>query len=487
MKKTTIWSLAIIGFILSIFFLSYRLTQTPNGLTIDEASIGYNAVLLSKNLHDESGRFLPFFPLTINGHDWKQPITAYSTAIVFKIFGPSLENLRLVSVIVGLVSLFLVVYLGYQLLGVGGSFLSGLLFITTPMVLMHSHLAQENIMPVPFTMLWLISLFLFSKKNNSWFLFISGISLGLGLYSYKGMRAIIPVWTIITVIYIFLTNIKKLNKDEILVSFKYCLYFILGIFPFLAIIPWLNTHYAGAVFESSALQPKSFYTFIYPYLSSFDLSALFIKGDSTPWHSTGIYGVFLLSTLPLFLAGLVKATQKNKFWVFLLITFLVTPLLFGQVGSVYRFSRLLVFVPFFVLFSSLGLITIYQSKIGKFILPILSLLFIINFVDFTRYYWFQYPSVEQANFLTNTEDSYKKLAKIAKEKNLKPFVYVDNFNAEGEVGKFYEAAFFPNDLGRWKPGDKLPEGSVVMTLLQSQPNLNQIAEPVDNYYFLSNI
>ena len=487
MNKKIFLVIAAIGIIVSGFLFSFRLTQTPSGLTIDEASIGYNAVLLSRNLHDESGRFLPFFPLTINGHDWKQPITVYSTAIIFKIFGPSLTNLKLVSVVAGLVSLVLVVFLSTHLLGYTGGLVSGLLFISAPIVVMHTHLAQENIMPIPFTLFWLTGLYLFPKKNNYWFLILSGVSLGLGLYSYKGMRAIVPVWAILTVIYLFLSATKKIDKKSLSVSIKNCLFFALGISPFLLIIPWLNTHYAGAVFESSNLEIKTFYTFLYPYLPSFDVSALFIKGDSTPWHSTGMHGVFLLSTLPLFVIGLVSALKKEKYWLFLLSAFFTAPLLFGQVGSVYRFSRLLVFVPFFVLLSTLGVAVSAKSKRGKYLLPVISLFVIINFFDFAQYYWNQYPQIEKASFLTNSEKSFQQLAKVSQDKNLKPYIYIDDFVSEGEAGKFFESANFPEGLGRWKPGDILPPRSVVMTRLKAQPNMTNLNNTdVAGYYLLIN-
>lgn len=485
MNKKTAAILLVVSLFLAGLFFSYRLTETPEGLTVDEASIGYNAVLLSQNLKDETGRFLPFFPLTINGADWKQPVTAYSTALVFKIFGPSLTSLRMVSVVAGLVSFALVVYFSYLLLGLSGSIVAGTLFLTSPMVLMHTHLAQENIMPIPFTLIWLIGVYLFTKKSNPLFLILSGISLGLGLYSYKGMRAIVPVWAIVTTLFIIQSSLKGIKKKDILITAKNCLYFFVGILPFIVIMPWLNTHYAGAVYVANSLEIKNFYDFVYPYLSSFDLSALFIKGDSTAWHSTGKHGVFLLSTLPLFLAGLVAATRKSKYWVFLLVSFAITPLLFGQVGSIYRFSRLLVFVPFVVLFSTLGLKAISQTKVGKISLAIIAILFVINFQDFVNYYWYKYPKTEQASFLKNSEESFKKLASIAKENNLKPYIYVDNFEGEGEVGKFYQAAYFPEGLSLWKPGDTLPNESILMAALKSQPDLKQVGEPIKDYYFFT--
>ena len=477
--------LAALGLILVALFFSFRLRQTPPGLTIDEASIGYNAVLLGKDLHDESGRFLPFFPLTINGKDWKQPITMYTTVIFFKVFGASLTTLRLVSVFAGIVSLVLLVYLGAKLLGLRGGLVAGILFVTAPMTLLHTHLAQENIMPIPFTLLWLTGLYLFSRNKKPWSLILSGLSLGLGLYSYKGMRAIVPVWAVISVGYLFFSELKDISLKSLISSVKKSLPFILTFLPFVLIIPWLNVHYAGAVFEPKNLETKSFYDFIYPYLSSFDLSALFLKGDSTPWHSTGIHGVFLLATLPLFIFGLIKSARQNSFWIFLLICFLSTPLLFGQVGSVYRFSRLLVFVPFFSLFAALGFQVISQSKASRFLLPAFLLLFTVNFVDFVHYYWFQYPSVEQSNFLANHEDAFIQLKQLSQEKNLRPYIFVDDMIGEGEVGKFYEAAYFPNSLGRWKPGDTLPDGSIVMTRLKTQPSMTSLGN-TSEFNFLSN-
>lgn len=466
------------------FYFSFRLTKVPLGLTMDEASIGYNAVLLSRNLRDETGRYLPFFPLTINGKDWKQPVTVYTTAVFFKLFGPSVYNLRLVSVIVATVSFGLIVIFGYMLMGKWGGLMAGLFFVTTPIILIHSHLAQENIMPIPFTLLWLIGIYLYSKKYSPKYLILSGISLGIGLYSYKGMRAIVPAWTIITVLFIFLSNLSKINKSEILKAFKYCLCFIGGIFPFVAIIPWLNIHYAGAVYEENSISIGSFYNYIYAYLSSFDLSALFIKGDTLIQHSTGIHGVFLVSTLPLFLFGLVTLTKKDKYWLFLLAAFLITPILFGTVGSVYRFSRLLVFVPFFVAFTSLGVITIFRSKLGRYLLLLNLVFVIINFYDFVKYYWFSYPKIEQSNYLTNREESFVELNNISYKQNLKPYIFIDDIISEGEAGKFFESAYFPKGLGRWKPGEVLPANSVLMSSLGIQPNLiiiNRMTEGKYNY------
>ena len=462
------------AFLVSLAFLfwTYRLTITPPGLLIDEASIGYNAVLLSKNLRDETGRFLPFFPLTIHQSDWKQPVTAYTTAIFFKVFGPSLYNLRLVSVGAGLISLVLLVYLSYLLFGNKLYLLSGLLFMTAPIVVLHTHLGQENIMPIPFTLLWLLFVYKHYKTGDKKFLFWAWISLGVGMYSYRGMRAIVPVWSAVTTLFLLLDSKNKI---------KNILMFALGLAPFVAIIPWLNIHYAGAVFESSEFGQRTVYNFMYSYLSSFDISALFIKGDSMLQHSTGIHGVFLLATLPLWLIGLSYAFYKDRYWKFLAIAFLLTPILFGTVESVYRFSRLLVFVPFYVLFSSLGIWWLLKLKRYFFIPVIIFILVGVNIYDFTRHYWFIYPQIERAYFYKNNETLFIALAQFSKERYLTPYIYAKDFDNSNQSFNFYEAAYFPSGIHQWKISDKLPAKSVLMTTLDLSTSFKKVGT-IDSYF-----
>lgn len=481
MKKSTLLLFALFFFIILVGgFYTYRLTQDPPGLTVDEASIGYNAVLISKTLKDETGRFLPVFALTIGGHDWKQPSSIYAAALIFKLFGASLFNLRMVSVMAALFSFILVVYLNYLLLGYSGAWISGFLFLSVPTVLMHSHLAQENIMPIPFVTIWLISFLLYQKKKNPLFLIVSGIGLGLGIYSYKGMRAIVPPLALISFIFLFFNR----NWRTIVISI---LSFGLGLAPFILIMPWLNTHYAGALFDHQGFSLLKYYDFLYPYLSSFDVSALFIRGDITPWHSTGFHGMFLVSTLPLYLLGLVAAFRQKDdagYWRFLVVGFFLSPLLFGQVGSVYRFSRLLVFVPFFVTFCTLGLLTLLKIKRGFLITSLLSVLILLNFFDFVKYYWFTYPVFNRGAYGLNLEMYYKKLADLSKEKRLEPYIFTDDYNSSGEDAHFFEAAYFNQKIKQWKPSGQLPPHSLLMTRLAKQPGLTLLEADGPFFYLI---
>lgn len=459
--------------IVAFFFFSYRLTEVPSGMTIDEASIGYNAVLIGKTLRDETGRFFPIFTLTINGSDWKQPSSIYAATVIFKIIGASVYNLRLISVVAAVTSLILVVYLNYLLLGKLGAILSGVFFATSPIVVMHSHLAQENIMPVPFIIGWLITIFLFQKQRKGYFLFLSGLILGASIYSYKGMRAIVPPLFLTTLLYLWFDKVKTWHG---------ILFFCLGVSPFVLIMPWLNIHYAGALFDSQGFFWRQYHDFLYFYLSNFDLSSLFIKGDSTAWHSTGLHGVFLVSTLPIFIIGQVSAFREknnNRYYLFLLASFFLAPLLLGQVGQVHRFSRLLVLVPFFVTFCTLGFLKIKN----KILIFLVSILITLNFIDFIKYYWFTYPAVTKQHFGQNTEIYYQELTKLSKEKSVPAYIFIDDYNWQGEDAHFYGAANFDNNLGKWKPGDKIPSGSLLMARLGALPGFHLIESgSIFNYF-----
>lgn len=457
--------------IATFFLLNYKITKTPPGLTIDEASIGYNAYLIGKTGSDETGRYLPLFALTIHGSDWKQPSSIYATAIFFKFFGASIYKLRLVSVITCLVSLLLIIYLGNILLGRAFSLISALLFISSPIVFMHSHLAQENIMPLPFVLAWLIFTLLHQKSNfkSARFILLAAISLGMSIYSYKGMRAVVPSLIIISLVYQAIVNKTSFIRSTV--------FFVLGLAPFILIMPWINTHYAGALFSTSDLRQIGFYDFIYTYLSNFDVSSLFVAGDITPWHSTGFHGVFLLSSLPFFVYGLVFIIQNKdlsyqSYWLFLVASFIASPLLFGKVASVHRFSRLLVFAPFYALISGLGAWQILKQK-KYFLATALSLLVVCNFFSFINYYWHTYPVIKSDSFGQNTESSYKKLAEISLNKSQPVYVFQDDYLSQGEDSRFFAFIHLNDTPKMWKPNDVVPSGSIIMARLGDIKGFNK--------------
>ena len=445
----------ILLIVISFLVFSYKLASVPNGLTIDEASFGYNAVLLSKTYHDENNRFLPIFVLSIDKNDWRQPITQYFMATFFKLFGPSTFNLRFTSVVVASLSVAMM----FLISGFWGS----IFLLTTPIFFMHSHLGLDNIMPVPFIIIWLYGLYKYSNSNKNIWLVLAGIIIGLGFYSYKGVRIFIPVWFLTSLVFIFLQN-KKI---------KPLLYYIFSFAPFMLIIPFLEKYYAGAVLNNEKLKFEGVYTFLYRYFSAFDLSFLYIKGDEMLIHSTGMHGMLLLATMPIFLLGLVKLWQSNLFGKFVVSSFVLGPFLFGFIGAVHRASRMISEVPFYVIICGYGMLLL--SKKYKYLYFLAIVLVFINFVDFAKYYHFEYPQ-KNANIFYSLDagEEYKYLKEISDMSNLTPFVDDKFLNNKFSSGDFIRSIYFINKPNSFS-GDvnSLPKNSVLMT---DNPNITSLTK-----------
>ena len=204
------------------------------------------------------------------------------------------------------------------------------------------------------------------------------------------MRAIFPIWYLLSIIYLVKPSIR----------YKSIVIFSIFSLPFILVSPILNHFYGGAIFGGASIKIDSIYNFFYPYLSSFDPTFLFIKGDETFYHSTGIHGFFLLSTLPLFLLGIYYSVFKSKNSKFLLATFFLAPLLYGTVGSVHRSSRLMCLIPIFVLICINGIeyISLKAKNFYSLIIIILSLIITINYIDFINYYYSTYARQTQGIF-----------------------------------------------------------------------------------------
>lgn len=461
--------------------------KVPFGINGDEGAIGYNSALISKTLRDENGRFLPVFVLSNSKTDWHQPVTIYLSALAFKIFGPSFLLFRLVSVFLAVLSTFLLGFLLIKLFNLKLAIFGSILFITTPLILIHAHLGMENIAPLPFVLIWLISLYFYTKKPSFKLLIFSGISLGISFYSYKGMRLIVPVWVILTIGYILLNSILN-NRKKIKKVFFDSLVFILSISPFLVVTPFLEQKYAGAVFDKKSPTLNSYTEFFYGYMANLDLSFLFIQGDTTATHSVFKYGAFLLSTLPFFLLGLYKALKQRGFILFVLIVFLLTPLLFGFVSSVFRASRLLVMVPLFVIICSLGIKTLWElnSKRMKVLFFILIMFFVLNTGDFLHHYWYKYSDfykIRQA-FTNTSNDAYIALAKESKKLNSEAYIQQDTYDADKEAAKFFELAYFGIEIKKRQEDEKLPKGSLLLTSKNAQPGMKKLNINLPAHYIL---
>jgi 4-amino-4-deoxy-L-arabinose transferase-like glycosyltransferase len=459
--------------IILAFFYSYRILDVPTGLTSDEIAFGYNAVLLSRTLRDENNRLLPVFVLSNNGTDWKQPVTQYYLTILFKIFNPSVFLLRFSSVLIIILSIFMLYKFSKNEYSNKLSIYAAVLFLTNPLIMIQSHLALDNIMPIPFTIIWIFYLFLYNKKSKNKYIAISAISLGITFYTYKGMRAIFPIWYLLSIIY--LLKPKAWLRSILLFS--------IFSLPFILISPILNNIYSGSILGGATVKINSVYNFIYPYLSSFDPTFLFIKGDETLYHSTGIHGFFLLSTLPLFLLGTYYSIYKNKNSKFLLAAFFLAPLLYGTVGSIHRASRLMCLIPIFVLICINGIefIKLKTKKYYSLIIFCIAFFMTINYVDFVNYYYSTYAK-QTENIFGNLKkyQSFEFLKNESLRLNLTPYI------SQNISNRFYESIYFLKDVNKINQDLTPPKGSILLSERYAIDNMQNINATIPYYEVLIN-
>lgn len=449
--------------IIAWFLFTFRLTQVPPGINGDEAVIGYSALLVSQTGRDEANRFLPLFTTVLKSDDWKQPVTFYAEVLAFRLFGPSFFLLRAVSAVFAIAGGLLIFFVVKELLDFKMAFVSLFIYISIPIIMIQSHLALENIAPVPFVALWLLMLAKYKSEKNIRYIFIAGISIGISLYSYFGFRLIAPVLSIMTVCLLwYLNDFKNIKK-----SLKPTSIFCLTVLPFVLLMILVRNQYHGAIFGyGRPSRIVSYQELAEPFLSAFDPAFLFIKGDITPYHSTGRHGMFLLATLPLFSLGIIKIIKKkDPLFLFIMMVFFFSPILYSFVPAVHRASRLLVFIPSFVVIATMGFQVLFtlKNKFWKLTLSaLIILLLIFNYSEFLNDYWYEYPKRVRNDFLKPIHLAYEKLQQISTKDKLKPFYQIEMVPPDITAYKFFEKVYFPKGLEHRSLDGSISEKSVAM-------------------------
>ena len=99
---------------------------------------------------------------------------------MFKVLGTSFAALRSVSVLFVVLSLIFLYFISREYFNIKFFVFSSLAFITTPIIIIQSHLGLENIAPIPFLFFWLWMIIKFEKTKKFRYPLFSGVALGIG-------------------------------------------------------------------------------------------------------------------------------------------------------------------------------------------------------------------------------------------------------------------------------------------------------------------
>jgi 4-amino-4-deoxy-L-arabinose transferase-like glycosyltransferase len=155
----------LIGYaVLLLFYLDYA------PLRWDETPHLYGGLLLSRGQFEEYLRESAFYP----------PLFDITTALYLKLIGLSLFSARLVAVIFGLLSIWIVFEYGYKLYGPRNALISVILLASMPGFVVLSRMALIETMLMFFFSVSLLLFFSWMHKKNNKTLILTGITLGLG-------------------------------------------------------------------------------------------------------------------------------------------------------------------------------------------------------------------------------------------------------------------------------------------------------------------
>lgn len=293
--------------ILSLFILAfgiriYKITQSPQGLYIDETSIGYNAYSLLTTGKDEHGRSWPLFFEAFG--EWKLPVYIYAVWFTQLFFGPTDLSVRLPAVIFGSLSAGLIYLWLKELLKLARfekfeyvPIVAGILLAISPWYYMFSRPGHEAAIALFFEIL---ALYLFFKavNNRSWTnLIFSGLSFITTLYTYNSSRIVTPLLALMLII----LYRKVFSFKQWLLTLFLCLIILQPFWQFISSPAGLVRSQQASIFyqDVSLLE-----TFIKNYWQSASPWTLFVAGDfydKAP-HYIGLLHIF---ELPFFITGLI--------------------------------------------------------------------------------------------------------------------------------------------------------------------------------------
>ncbi|MBI4058832.1 glycosyltransferase family 39 protein [Candidatus Microgenomates bacterium] len=374
------------------------LARTPVHLNQDELGFSLNAYSVAKTGFDENGRLLPFYFWHL-GVMWATPIIVY-LASLFLLFMPISEiTIRLPSVMVGIIDVILIYFLTKKLFSSEKwGMIAAILLALTPVHFIQSRLLLDNLYIVPFVLGWLFLMAYYLDKKKIWLLFLAGLVLGIGIHSYHAAKVMMPIYLLMTFIFL-LPQIKKQKKLVLILIVGFIL-------PILPIIPWL-VQYPDTLIDQvrytrlydtnlnplsgviSLLSPENIIHKIAIFIAYFDPYFLFTRGDVSLIHSTAKSGVFLWPVVIFLPLGIYQAfKERTRINLLLIVGVFTSPIAAALVGDHYRISRALVMLPFAIILATYGIkfLISHKSYLLRAGCHLLLILILIQFA----YFWYDY-------------------------------------------------------------------------------------------------
>ena len=252
----------------------------------------------------------------IADNSWFHPAIVYFMAPFVAVLPLSEAVIRFPSVVVGIVNVCLLFLIARRIFGSDRyAFLAAGLLALTPTHILHSRMAMDYLYPVPFVMGWLMCLLIYLERRRLKWLFIAGLLLGFGFYSYIASVVMMPLYLLLTVVVLF----RSVTRP-----FKECLVAGAGFAaPLTIVVLWLAANpavieetlsrYAVSSDSVTGMAFSDLTRRLSIYWSFFDPGFLFVSGGYTHMmNSTRRVGVFLLPLLVFLPVGFVRLAAAPR-------------------------------------------------------------------------------------------------------------------------------------------------------------------------------
>lgn len=352
MKRQIFWLVLItaIAFVVRL----YRVTSSPEGLYIDETSIGYNAYSLIETGKDEHGVSWPLFFEAFG--EYKLPVYVYAVVLTQLLIGPTDLSVRLPAVLFGTFTIPFLYWWLKELFTDEIGFTSRVLslaspnathkgtpavgaprlvppvsvFVLVPLVgaflialspwhFQFTHAGFEASAGVFFLTVGLALFYWSVHKGSQFGLIVSLLSFVLSLYSYNSARIVIPI--------VGLTLFIAYRKQFSFIKWGSAL-LIAGLvsLPFwqFALSPQglVRAQQVSILYEKTSV--PIWKQFISNYWKNIDPKTLFVYGEPTIAHLTPHrMSLLYLVELPFFIAGLLFLLKRKLTYAPLIILLLV--------------------------------------------------------------------------------------------------------------------------------------------------------------------
>jgi 4-amino-4-deoxy-L-arabinose transferase-like glycosyltransferase len=202
--------------IVGIFFRTYLITEIPSGCYRDEGQNGNEAL----NIIDEIELDGTKLPVYIDRNTQNAAMYIYFIAAFFKLFGIGVLQIRLVSVLLGILTIPAFYFLLRYLFGVRIALIGAFLLAVLRWHVNFSRIGFLGVFTVFMLVLILYFLYRAYKEGRTGDFLLLGFTTAFSLYSYIAAR-LIPAGLLLFFIYLFFRNAGffKYNLKKLILSF----------------------------------------------------------------------------------------------------------------------------------------------------------------------------------------------------------------------------------------------------------------------------